>query len=100
LHENLAGVPAGIKWVVKSLTQLLEGILSHAGVADVELLSQLAADLLRGVQQLVEMALARRRKDPPGAEEEDEAFELALFVGEGVGVEPLVGVVYWSDPLW
>ena len=73
--------------------EMLEGVLPHVGVADVELLGQLAADLFRGVQQLVEVALARGRHDPLGAEQEDEPLELALVLGKGVGVEPLVGVL-------
>ena len=57
--------------------KVIEGVFPHVGVADVELLGQLAADLLRGIQQLVEVALARGRHDPLGTEEEEEPPELA-----------------------
>ncbi len=76
--------------------QMLKGIFPHAGIANVEFLGQLAADLLRGTEQFVQVAPARGRDDPPGTEEEDEPPELAFFVDNGVSVKPLVGVLVRS----
>jgi len=73
--------------------KMLEGILPHIGVADVKLLGQLAAYLFGSGQQLVEVALACGRNYTLGAENEDKPLELALVLGEGVGIEPLVGVL-------
>ena len=44
--------------------QVVESVFAHVGVADVELLGQLAADFFRGVQQLVEVARPGGRDDP------------------------------------
>ena len=73
--------------------QLLEGVLPHVGVAQVELLGQVAADFLRFAQQRSQMAGTGGRHDPLGAQQEHEPPQVVLVVGQPLGVEQLVGVL-------
>ena len=89
----LASTSCGLDGRVRP-AKVVEGIFPHVGVADVELLGQLAADLFRGIQQLVEVALAAWPGRPGAApSRKTNRLSWAVVPGEGVGVEPLVGVL-------
>ena len=78
------------------LAQRLKGFLPHVGIADVEILGQLLADLLGGGEQVVQMAAAMLRDDTLCAQEEDQLLEQRFVVGQFLGIEPLVGMLVAS----
>ena len=69
------------------LAKPLEGVLTHVGVGDVKLLGELPADLFRGEQQVLEMAVAARRHHALGGQQEDKLAEQGVIVVEGAEPE-------------
>src|SRR4051794_21563460 len=72
---------------------MLERILSHVRIENIELFGKLLADSLRCSQKLVEMAPTRCRHDSFHSEEKDELLELGLVFGKGLDVESLERVL-------
>ena len=70
-----------------------EHLLPDVRVERVELDGEFAPDGFGGAEQFVEMAIAVRRDNAFGSQEEDEPFEQGGIGGQPDGLEPFIGVL-------